>query len=253
MDGVILDALNLFLSQRRNALKKTQKILVLDNNGKLKGILEPLRRAGFDPVALSDPELARKVYNDKRHALVLVRWSPSCIRFCKWIRSIDQNTPIILICDRKSECDLVEALEIGCDDYVTAPLDTHELTARIRMVLSRVKRAERIAMNSTSDLVIEAGNLMIDILKRRVTIEGHPVELTVTEFNILNMLASHRGRAYTKREILNLLWDYDAEVYEHTINSHINRLRAKIEKDPRSPKHILTVWGVGYRFAVSGA
>lgn len=94
---------------------------------------------------------------------------------------------------------------------------------------------------------------MIDILKRHVTVEGRPVELTVTEFNILNMLASHRGRAYTKREILNLLWDYDAEVYEHTINSHINRLRAKIEKDPRSPKHILTVWGVGYRFAGGGA
>ncbi len=235
-------------------MKKKQKILVIDNDWqKLRGIFEPLRRAGFDPVALSDPESGRKVYNDTQYALVLVRWSPSCVRFCKWIRSVDHNTPIMLICDRKSECDLVEALEIGCDDYVTSPLDTHELTARIRMVLSRVKRAERIALNSTSDLVIEAGNLMIDILKRHVTVEGRPVELTVTEFNILNMLASHRGRAYTKREILNLLWDYDAEVYEHTINSHINRLRAKIEKDPRSPKHILTVWGVGYRFAGGGA
>ncbi len=177
-------------------MKKKQKILVIENDGQtLNGILEPLRRAGFDPVALSDPESARKVYNDTRYALVLVLWSPSCIRLCKWIRSIDQNTPIILICDRKSECDLVEALEVGCDDYVTAPLDMHELTARIRMVLSRVKRAERIALNSTSDLVIEAGNLMIDILKRHVTVEGHPVELTVSEFNILNMLASHRGRA----------------------------------------------------------
>lgn len=231
-------------------MKKKQKILVLDNDGqKLGEVLAPLRRAGFDPIALSEPESAMKVYNDNRYALVLVRWSPSCIRFCKWIRSIDQNTPIILVCDRKSDCDLVEALEIGCDDYVTTPLDTHELMARIQMVLSRVKRAERIALNNSSELMIEAGNLVIDTLKRRVTAGGRAIDLTVTEFNILSMLASHRGRAYTRREILHLLWDYDDEVYEHTINSHINRLRAKIEKNPRSPKHILTVWGIGYRFA----
>lgn len=231
-------------------MKKKAKILIIDCSGnKLNGIYEPLRRAGLDPVVLFDPESAIKVYNDTRYALVLCCWSPSCIRFCKWIRSIDQNTPIILICDRKSDCDLVEALEIGCDDYVTAPVDTRELTARIRMVLSRVKRAERIALSSTRDLVIEAGSLKIDTLKRHVTIEGRSIDLTVTEFNILSMLASNRGRTYTRRELLNLLWDYDAEVYEHTINSHINRLRAKIEKNPRSPKHILTVWGAGYRFS----
>lgn len=235
-------------------MKKKQKILVIDNDGqKLEEVLEPLRRAGFDPVALSEPESVMKVYNDTRYALVLVRWSPSCIRLCKWIRSSDQNTPVILICDRKSDCDLVEALEAGCDDYITAPCDTHELVARIHMILNRIKRAERIALNNNSDLVIESDNLMIDTLKRRVTVGGHPVNLTITEFNILSVLASHRGRVYTRREILNLLWDYDAEVYEHTINSHMNRLRAKIEKNPRSPKHILTVWGVGYRFAGGGA
>ena len=233
-------------------MRTKHKILVIDNDGeKLEEVLEPLRRTGFDPAGMSEPESARKAYNRTRYALILVRWSISNIRFCKWIRSIDHNTPIILICGRKSDCDLAEAHEAGCDDYVTAPFNTHELMTRIRMVMRRVKRAEHTALNSTSDLVIEADDLMIDTLKRRVTVEGRPVELTVTEFNILSMLASHTGRAYTRRDILNLLWDSDAEVYEHTINSHINRLRTKIEKDPGSPRHIVTVWGVGYRFAGS--
>lgn len=234
-------------------MRKKHKILVIDNSGVTLGnILEPLRRTGFDPVGLSEPESARKAYNNNRYALVLVHWSTSNIRFCKWIRSIDHNTPIILICDRKSDCDLAEAHEAGCDDYVTAPFNTHELMTRIRMVMRRIKRAERTALNNTSDLVIEADGLVIDTLKRCVTVEGRPVELTVTEFDILSMLASHSGRAYTRRDILNLLWDGGAEVYEHTINSHINRLRTKIEKDPGSPRHIVTVWGVGYRFAGSG-
>ena len=231
-------------------MREKQKILVVDGSGHdPNGICGNLRRADFDPVVFPGTESAMKVYNESRYALVLLCWSPSSIRFCKWIRSIDQNTPIILICDNKSDCDAAQALEIGCDDYIAAPFDINELTARIRMVLSRIKRAERIALSSTRDLVIKAGNLMIDTLKRHVTIGGRPIDLTVTEFNILSMLASNQGRVYTRRELLNLLWDYDAEVYEHTINSHINRLRSKIERNPRAPKHILTVWGVGYRFA----
>jgi DNA-binding response OmpR family regulator len=222
---------------------------LIDGDGKLNRHMGYLRRSGFDLVELKDPQSARQAYNEGRYSLILVRWSTSCIRFCKWIRSIDHNTPIVLICDRKSDCDLLQALEIGCDDYVSIPIDPRELTARIRMIFSRIKRAERIALSSSRDLIIEAGNLVIDTLNRRVTAGGRPIDLTVTEFNILSMLASNRGRAYTRRELLNLLWDYDAEVYEHTINSHINRLRAKIEKNPRDPKHILTVWGVGYRFA----
>jgi DNA-binding response OmpR family regulator len=231
------------------SLKEKHKILLIDGDGKLNRHMEYLRRSGFDLVELKDPGSARQAYNEARYSLILVRWSPSCIRFCKWIRSIDHNTPIVLICDRKSDCDLLQALEIGCDDYVSTPIDPRELTARIRMIMSRIQRAERIALSSSRDLVIEAGNLVIDTLNRRVTVGGRPIDLTVTEFNILSMLASNRGRAYTRRELLNLLWEYDAEVYEHTINSHVNRLRAKIEKNPRNPKHILTVWGVGYRFA----
>ncbi|MBN2184845.1 MAG: response regulator transcription factor [Candidatus Krumholzibacteriota bacterium] len=231
-------------------MKKNDKILVISGDReKLDEFMEPLRRAGFDPVGISEPDPAREAYNRTRYAMVLVRWSSSNIRFCKWIRSIDHNTPIILVCDRKNDCNLAEALEIGCDDYIAAPFKTSELIIRIRMVIRRLKRAERNAMNRTRDLVIESDNLIIDTLKRQVTVDGRTVELTVTEFNILSTLASHTGRAYTRRDILNLLWDDDAEVYEHTINSHINRLRSKIEKDPGSPEHILTVWGVGYRFA----
>lgn len=231
-------------------MKKKQKILIINCNGhNLNGLYENLRRADLHLVALSDPESAMKVYNDTRYALVLLFWCSSCVKFCKWIRSIDQITPIVLLCERKSDCALVEALKLGCDDYITAPIDAQELSARIMMVIGRIQRADRIALSSSRDLVIEAGNMVIDTLNRRVTVAGRPINLTVTEFNILSMLASNRGRAYTRRELLNLLWDYDAEVYEHTINSHINRLRAKIEKNPRSPKHILTVWGVGYRFA----
>ncbi len=238
------------LCTRRDKLKKKHRIMVIDGNPEnLEGFLEPLRRSGFEANGISDAESAREAYDRTRYSVVLVHYSPSNIRFCKWIRSIDHDTPIILICDRKMDCTLAEALDIGCDDYVVPPYKSSEIAARIRMVLRRIKRAERTAFNLTGDQVIKADGLEIDTVKRLVTVDGRPVKLTVTEFNILNLLASRSGRTYSRRDILNFLWDDEADVYEHTINSHINRLRSKIERDPESPKHIVTVWGVGYRFA----
>ena len=207
-----------------------------------------MQREGFAVTALSDYKLAWDAYVGMQVAVVIADGNSSGIHFCRRLRKIDQLTPIIFVGDNRHSFNLARALDLGCDDYVVKPVDVKDLCARVRLVLARIDRIERVVLNRASKRVIEIGDLVIDPLKRVVHLSGRPVQLTVTEFNILSLLASNRGRTYSRRDLLNLLWDDQAEVYEHTVNSHVNRLRAKIEEDPHSPKYLLTVWGIGYRF-----
>jgi DNA-binding response OmpR family regulator len=229
---------------------KTIRVLVIDSDSKaLARIRKWLQQEGLAVTAFSDYELAWDGYVGMQVALVIADGGPSGARFCNRLRRLDQLTPIILMGERNQFFHPSKTLDLGCDDYILKPIDMRELAVRVRMVLGRIDRIERVVLDRARKKVIEAGELVIDPLKRLVKVSGEPVPVTVTEFDMLNLLASNRGRTYTRRELLNLLWDDEAEVYEHTVNSHVNRLRAKIEKDPRSPKYILTVWGVGYRFA----
>ncbi len=149
---------------------------------------------------------------------------------------------------RGEEADKVLGLELGCDDYLTKPFSVREMVARVKVLLRRVARAEEIARISAGDQIIELGDLALDHAKRKVTVRGKPVQLTVKEYDLLHTLASRPGRTFSRRQLLDLIWDSDAEVYEHTVNSHVNRLRNKVEANPNRPRLILTVWGVGYRF-----
>ena len=166
------------------------------------------------------------------------------VEICKKLRAV-KNTPIIMLTAKSEEIDRVLGLEIGADDYITKPFSIRELLARVKAVLRRADIKE-IKEKDTSSIIAEG--LKIDVDKRKVGLNGHKIELSPKEFELLVLMASNPGRNYTRSELLNMIWGYNFEGYEHTVNSHINRLRAKIESDMANPTFILTTWGVGYKF-----
>ena len=166
---------------------------------------------------------------------------------CRRLRGKEITTPILMLTARSEEFDKVLGLEMGADDYVTKPFSIRELIARVRALLRRAERSAR-SVPLAKENVVRRGNLSIDTDHRRVTISGKRVELSPKEFELLSLLATNPGKPYDRARLLNLVWGYDFDGYEHTVNSHINRLRTKIEPDPSKPTYVLTNWGVGYRF-----
>ena len=156
------------------------------------------------------------------------------------------KTPIIMLTAKSEEIDKVLGLETGADDYITKPFSIREFKARVKAVMRRVAPDEEPA--GQQNKVLEFDGLRIEVDNRIVKMAGERVELTPKEFDLLVLLGSHPGRSYSRGQLLQQVWGYDFEGYEHTVNSHINRLRSKIETDPSDPKYILTTWGVGYRF-----
>jgi len=166
------------------------------------------------------------------------------VEVCKRLRT-KKNTPIIMLTAKSEEIDRVLGLEIGADDYITKPFSIRELLARVKAVMRRSEIKASKEQNTSS---ITAEGLHIDIDKRKVLLGDQKIELSPKEFELLVLMASNPGRNYSRTELLNMIWGYNFEGYEHTVNSHINRLRAKIESDMANPTFILTTWGVGYKF-----
>jgi two-component system, OmpR family, alkaline phosphatase synthesis response regulator PhoP len=167
------------------------------------------------------------------------------VEICRRIRSEKNTTPIMMLTARSEEIDKIIGLETGADDYLTKPFSIRELMARIKAVLRRTE------INNNKDLpeaVIACDSLTIDSVKRKVMLNETKLELTPKEFDLLYLFMSNPGKSYSREALLNTIWGYEFTGYEHTVNSHINRLRAKIEPDLTHPKYILTTWGVGYRF-----
>lgn len=167
------------------------------------------------------------------------------LEICKEIRKMNNYIPIIFLSAQSEEIDKIIGLEVGADDYLTKPFSIRELLARIKAIFRRI---EAINKDEKEQKILECGELLIDGSKRKVMIRGQRVELTPKEFELLYLLASNPGRIYTRDVLLDIIWDYQYSGYEHTINSHINRLRSKIEIDSSKPKYILTTWGMGYWF-----
>ncbi len=194
-----------------------------------------------------DGELGLNMALENDYDLILLDLTlPSMdgVEICKRLRN-KKNTPIIMLTAKSEEIDRVLGLEIGADDYITKPFSIRELLARIKAVLRRTDIKEIKEQNTSS---ITAERLHIDIEKRKVLLDNQKIELSPKEFELLVLMASNPGRNYTRTELLNMIWGYNFEGYEHTVNSHINRLRAKIESDMANPNFILTTWGVGYKF-----
>jgi DNA-binding response OmpR family regulator len=173
------------------------------------------------------------------------------LQICRRLRSQTRYTPILMLTAKSSELDRVLGLELGADDYLTKPFSMLELAARVKAVFRRAEHSQAAAAAQTaaSAPVIEAGGLHIDVQRHEVVLDGKPVELTAKEFELLVYFARSPGRVFTRAQLLDQVWGYSHSGYEHTVNSHINRLRNKIERDPGNPDFIQTVWGVGYKFS----
>ncbi len=165
------------------------------------------------------------------------------------LRTNDPNLPVLMLTARAEELDKVLGLELGADDYLTKPFSIRELIARVRALLRRAEVQKPGSTGLEEELVF--AELSIQPAKRRVSLAGQLLELTAKEFDLLLAFARHPGRAYSRQELLDLVWGYQFGGYSHTVNSHINRLRGKLEPDG-APRFIRTVWGVGYRFAEPG-
>ncbi len=163
------------------------------------------------------------------------------------VRAFDIYTPILMLTAKTEEIDKVLGLESGADDYLTKPFGIREFIARVNAIFRRSEQNE-LSKTITTKQSITAGSLRIDVNKRKVTLKDDRIDLTPKEFDLLLLLAGNPGRSYSRAQLLSEVWGYEFSGYEHTVNSHINRLRTKIEPDISSPRYILTTWGIGYRF-----
>lgn len=168
---------------------------------------------------------------------------------CRQIRREDAQVPLVMLTAKAGTRDVVHGLEIGADDYITKPFDAAILLARVQALLRRRAHAAQPGGVVTHAPPIVAHDLVIDIDKRQVQVAGAPVSLTAKEFALLALFAQNPGYGFSRGDLLDRVWGPEFEGFDHTVNTHINRLRGKIEVDPAHPRHILTVWGVGYRFA----
>jgi DNA-binding response OmpR family regulator len=169
------------------------------------------------------------------------------LEICRRAREMTRYTPIIITSARSSEVHRILGLELGADDYLAKPFSVLELVARVKALLRRSDALARRARLESGTL--ELPGLYIDPLAREVRVGGRPIELTPREFDLLYFLARHPGRVFSRTDLLNHVWGSRHDGYEHTVNTHVNRLRVKVEADPGMPRRILTVWGRGYKFS----
>lgn len=229
----------------------TRKILVVEDN---RDMVELLRLHLRDlpcevDSAYDGQEGLRRAQQGRYDLIILDLMLPKLdgLELCRQLRIAENHTPILMLTAKSAEVDRVLGLELGADDYLTKPFSIRELLARVKALLRRVDIMSAGAYAPQPD-VIRTGDMEIDPEKRTVHLSGRPVVLTAKEFDLLLYFARHPGRVFTRSQLLDQVWGYGHDGYEHTVNSHINRLRAKIETDPAKPHYVLTVWGVGYKF-----
>jgi DNA-binding response OmpR family regulator len=229
-----------------------KNILVIEDEPQLARLVEMhLRDGGFgvDIRHTGTEGLARAREHDV-DLVVLDLMLPDMdgLDICRSLRSDGgAAVPILILTARSDELDRVLGLEMGADDYLTKPFSVRELVARVKAILRRTETRSRPS-RGPGDERFELHGLLVDAASRSVLAHGKAVHLTAREFDLLLHFARHPGRVFTRTQLLDAVWGYGGGTYEHTVNSHINRLRSKIELDPAAPSLIQTVWGVGYRF-----
>lgn len=191
----------------------------------------------------------RELEHSHWDALVLDLMLPGVdgLEICRRARAMARYTPIIIISARSSEVHRILGLELGADDYLAKPFSVLELVARVKALLRRTDALARNARMESGSLTL--GEIDIEPLAREVRVDGKLIELTPREFDLLYFFARHSGKVFSRLDLLNHVWGYHHDGYEHTVNTHINRLRIKIETDPAQPRRILTVWGHGYKLS----
>ena len=233
-------------------MENRNKILIIEDDPNIVELVEiHLKDMGYELDRATDGQAGLKKVRDNDYPLVILDLMlPELdgLEVCKRIREEDKHTPILMLTSKSEELDKVLGLELGADDYITKPFSIRELMARIKAIFRRMEADKENAVAASDRKEIVSGDLIINLEKRKVTMSGKVVELTAKEFDLLALFAAKPGRAFSRQELLDLVWGYQFYGYEHTVNSHINRLRSKSEESPSEPKYIKTVWGIGYRF-----
>jgi DNA-binding response OmpR family regulator len=221
------------------------RVLVVDDEPRIVQLVRDyLERAGFAvSTARTGPEALMRAHQERPDVIVLDLGLPDLdgLEVTRRLRR-DSGVPILMLTARGDETDKIVGLELGADDYVTKPFSPRELTARVRAVLRRQARDGQAE-------VIRAGDLVLDVPRLRAEVGGHPITLTATEFQLLTVLARQPGRVFTRSQLLDAVHGVASESYERAIDAHVKNIRRKLEPAPRSPRYLLTVYGVGYRLA----
>jgi DNA-binding response OmpR family regulator len=236
------------LAQRPVGFRDNQRVktvLVVDDEPIVRDVVvRYLKHAGFQTLEAADGESARKLIEQRSpHLVVLDVMLPGTdgLALCRWIRTRG-DLPVIMLTARGEEADRIVGLELGADDYVTKPFSPRELTARVRTVLRRTTTQAATGGRLSFD------GLELDADTREVRRDGRALRLTAKEFDLLFFLASNPKHVFSRDQLMNRVWGYEAALDTGTVTVHMRRLRAKIERDPSRPRHLETVWGVGYRF-----
>jgi len=231
--------------------RKISLLVVEDDENISSAISEYFSRAGYNVKTVEDGLMGVKAaLDDPPDAVVLDLMLPKMdgLAVCRELREKAHNLPILMLTAKDDVVDKVLGLEMGADDYITKPFSLRELEARIKSVLRRSRIPAQVD-GGKDEVTIIRGRLRIDPARREVTIGERQVDLTPKEFDLLRLFASNPGRVFPRKYLLEKIWDYSYEGYDRTIDSHINRLRAKIEENPENPQMVLTVWGIGYKFS----
>ncbi|WP_244816172.1 response regulator transcription factor [Caballeronia sp. Lep1P3] len=234
-------------------MDQSKRILIVEDDVHIADVLSlHLRDERYEVVHSADgAEGLRLLEQGGWDALILDLMLPGVdgLEICRRARAMTRYTPIIITSARSSEVHRILGLELGADDYLAKPFSVLELVARVKALLRRV---EAVAKDSRLDAGrIEVSGIAIDPLAREAWVDGARIELTPREFDLLYFFAQHPDKVFSRIDLLNAVWGYRHEGYEHTVNTHINRLRAKVEKDAAEPVRILTVWGRGYKLATN--
>jgi two-component system, OmpR family, response regulator len=228
---------------------RAPRILLVDDEQPIQTLLSfPLQRDGYEVVQAADGPEALERFDEQIFDLVVLDvMLPRMdgLEVCRRLRAKGETVPIIMLTAKSEEIDKVLGLELGADDYITKPFSIREFRSRVRALL---RRAAAPRHEAREDEVIESDGLKIDLARRVVEVEGRPVQLTYVEFELLRILASHPGRVYTRKMLLEAVWGGSEYREPRTIDVHVRHIREKLERDPREPELIFTVRGVGYRF-----
>ncbi|MEM7564751.1 MAG: response regulator transcription factor [Pseudomonadota bacterium] len=230
----------------------TREVLIIEDDNDIARLIQ---------LQLNDIDCSSEIIGDGRSALqhlqqhdhycliILDVMLPGCdgLEICREVRNSNQTIPILMLTEKTGELDRVLGLELGADDYLTKPFSFMELIARVKALFRRSAYSSPPAAHPSEE-ILRFGDLNINLYSRKVTRGDHPVDLTAREYDLLVYFTSHPNRVFTRSELLEEVWGYLHSGYEHTVNTHINRLRGKIEDDAHAPEFITTVWGVGYQF-----
>ncbi len=232
--------------------KDVKQVLIIEDDTEISNVVSiNLESHGIKTEQVYDGLLGLKRAKSVEFDLIILDiMLPSLdgISICRKLREENYDTPILMLTAKIDEIDLVLSLELGADDYMKKPFSMRELLARVGALIRRSEKTVN-KIDEESQEKLQFGELLIDYTKHQVFIREKILNLTVKEFELLTLFAKNPGRVFSRSDLLNTIWGYNFEGYEHTVNTHINRLRNKLETDPSNPKYLLTVWGLGYKFS----